>query len=279
MATASSALDRFHFQFYDRPGTHWSAERITTLVTELRQCASLCLDPIPDYQCLSYSPSSLDDKMIAIARLGSSTGPIVAFYSSVILDVPSLETPGTTIQVLHTGLSCIVPDARSFGLTIVLCAHTYLHMIETYHPSGFWYTGLSELPSALVTLAKYGHDPFPSPTNSSTPSPMHLHIARSIANTSQLRDKLLISPDSVFDETSFVFKGSNPPDSCFRKDSDEEKWHHRDKASSIFYRKLLGVNEGNEVLVVGYILPSTILEPLKKESRLRGVSERLKNKL
>ncbi|KAH8102167.1 hypothetical protein BXZ70DRAFT_57706 [Cristinia sonorae] len=275
---STSPLSQFSFQFYNRPGISWSTRQKTEFIDELRACASRCLDPIPDYQCLSYSPSSLDDKLIAVARLGSSTGPIAAFFSSVILTVPSLETPTTTIPVLHTGLTIAVPEVRSLGLSVILGAHVLLHMLEM-QPLGYWFTGLAEVSSNLVNLARYGHNVFPSPNISPSPSDMHLHIARAIASSTQTRAKFSISPEAVFDEASFVFRGANPPGSCFRKNSDDEQWHHRDKRFTSFYRKPLGVNEGNAVLVVGYILPSSILDPIRKESRLHGVTTGTKAKL
>ncbi|TCD60165.1 hypothetical protein EIP91_010624 [Steccherinum ochraceum] len=252
-----------------RPGLRWSPERKTQLVRELRSCAALCLSPLPDYQCLSFEPTSLDNKIIAVARRGSSAGPIVAFFSTVVLSVPSLEDPSKLLPILHTGLTCIAPDVRRTSLTVVIGAYTFQRMLEL-HPSGFWFTSLAEVPSSLVSVARYGAHVYPSPS-AHQPSAVHLHIARTIDE--RYRDVLLISPDAVFDERRFVFMGSNPPGSCFRKDSTDERYHHRDKALNDFYRGLLGCNEGNEVLQIGFMSPKSLLAPLHHEPRLQRIGQ------
>ncbi|THH32231.1 hypothetical protein EUX98_g1960 [Antrodiella citrinella] len=134
-------------------------------------------------------------------------------------------------------------------------------MIER-HPSEFWVTSLTEVPSGLVSLARYAADVFPSPQAPQPPSRTHVHIARNVSE--RFREALFISADAVFDEE--------------RKDADDEKWHHRDKELNEFYRQLLGSGEGNEVLQVGYMTREKVLGPLQQEERLQQV-RRHKTKL
>lgn len=106
---------------------------------------------------------------------------------------------------------------------------------------------------------------------------MHLHIAESISKYH--RDALLISPDAVFDPDRFIFVGSNPPGSCFRKSRDDNQFHHRKTALNRFYRGLLGA-EGNEVLQVAYVLRERIAEANDEEERLhRSLSPLKVNKV
>lgn len=261
--------DQYFFQLYNCPGLRWQDKRKATLIGELRECASRCLTPLPDYQCLSYAPSSLNDKLIAVARLGSATGRIVAFSSAILLPIPSPDDPTNVTTVVHTGLTCIAPEARRSGLTIVLAAHIFRRVVEE-HPEGCWATTLAEVPSSLVSMARYASQVFPSPA-APAPSELHLHIARTISE--RYRDKLCISADAVLDEGSFVFRGSNPLGSCFRKDTDDVKLHHRDKKLNDFYRNLLGNNEGNEVLQVGFVGCETVVESIGREERLRLVGK------
>lgn len=92
----------------------------------------------------------------------------------------------------------------------------------------------------------------------------------------RFRYKLLISADAVFDEANFVFRGSNPSGSRFRKNADGKEWHHRDTQANDFYRRLLGMGEGNEVLQVGYMTMKRVLGPLRHEDRLQRVRRRNK---
>ncbi|KAH8100977.1 hypothetical protein BXZ70DRAFT_142295 [Cristinia sonorae] len=268
---------RFTFQLHG--DLHlWSPQRKANLIDELRACAALCLDPLPEYQCLSRSPTSLDDKIITIARYDAPTGPIAAFTSAVRFSIPSPVTSEPPLEILHTGLTCIAPEARSSGLSVVLHAHTFRYMVDQ-HPSGFWFTSIAEVPSSLVNLARYGIQVYPAPFEPSPPSNLHLHIARFLSNSRELRDAMMISPEAVFDEDHFVFKGSNAPGSCFRKDSDDARWHHRDRAYTDFYRRLLGHNEGNEVLQVGRMTAERVAVTIGQENRLRSVKAPTKTRL
>ena len=64
---------------------------------------------------------------------------------------------------------------------------------------------------------------------------------------------MLISPDAAFDRDAFVFRGSNPLGSCFRKSPGDVRCRHRDGGVNTFYRQLLGDNGGNAVLQVAYV--------------------------
>lgn len=236
----------YTFELLDRPGKHWSPERRRFLVQELRDCAARCLNPVPEYQCLSFAPDALDDKLLVIAR-ANSPSRIVAFVSCIFLSMPPLQG-SENITVFHTGLTCIAPEAQKTGLTARLFARVFVHMNDLY-PDGFWMTTRSAIPSSLVYISSYSIQIIPYP-HTPAPSPIHLHIAHMIQD---LREYLYISPDAVFDPETFVIKGCNAPGSCFRKDSSNEKYQYDgQKEVSAFYQKLLGNDEGNEVLQVGY---------------------------
>lgn len=262
-------ISQFEFELYLCPGMHWSPSRRKAFISELRPLASKCLHPLPDYQCLSYDVSALDDKLFIIARR-SADSDIVAFTSAVFLPMKTPQqhrdasSHSQSFNVFHTGLTCISPDIRRQGMTIELFARIFIFMTDR-HPEGFWLTNLAEVPSSLVSISHYATQVFPSPTLK-TPSTMHLHIAKSISK--YYRDALHISPDAVFDENRFVFTGSNPPGSCFRKSRDNRQFHHRNEAVNEFYRNLLGEKEGSEVLQVAYVSRSRIAEANEEEERL-----------
>ncbi|PSR79481.1 hypothetical protein PHLCEN_2v7006 [Hermanssonia centrifuga] len=116
--------------------------------------------------------------------------------------------------------------------------------------SGFWLTSLAEVTSSLGNIFQYASQVYPAP-EVPKPSRIHLQIAETVS--SRYRDVMLISPEATFDRDVFVFQGADPPGSCFRKDSQDPQFHHRDENINDFYKALLGRNEGNEVLQVGYL--------------------------
>lgn len=132
----------YDYELLDRPGLTWSSEDKSQFITELRALAGLCLSPVPDYQCLSFSsPTALDDKLIVLARR-RETGDLIAFSSAIYLEIQSIGT------VLDTGLTCVHPNMRRSGLTIFLFANMFFHIASNF-PKGIWMSTLAEVPSSL----------------------------------------------------------------------------------------------------------------------------------
>lgn len=261
-------MPTYSFQVLDRPALVLSTAARSGLVHELRALAATCLQPLPDYQCLSTAPDALDDKLIVIMR-DKPTKRIIAFVSAVYLKVRLLSTSTEESTVLHTGLTCVAPALRRQGLVMPLFLHlfAYLRARPTF-AKGLWLTSLAEVPSTLGNIGEYITDVFPSPGRTA-PSDVHLRIARVV--DTRYRATMLVAPTARFDEETFVFRGSNPPGSCFRKDTDDPRYHHRDASINEFYRKLLGRNEGNEVLQVGFL----DWEVFERLGKIRQVKQQL----
>ncbi|KIP05232.1 hypothetical protein PHLGIDRAFT_163270 [Phlebiopsis gigantea 11061_1 CR5-6] len=246
----SSSKASYSFQVYDRPGLTLPPSNHTQLIHDLRALASTCLDPIPDYQCLSYSPYALDDKLIVVMHPSGAPHHVVAFVSAVYLSI-ALAPGSAPTTVLHTGLTCVAPGSRRQGLLAPLFLRLFGHLrAQPAFARGLWLTSLAEVASSLGNIAQYAADVFPAP-GSGRPSATHLRIADAVAE--RYRDAMLIEPGARFDRDSFVFRGSNPLGSCFRKDTEDVRYHHRDRKVNEYYRGLLGRNEGNEVLQVGFL--------------------------
>lgn len=265
--STSQILDELDFELHDRKGSDWTDEHKYQLLQQLRTFASKCLSPLPHYNCLAddYS-TAFDDKLIVIAR-SASTREIVGFTSAVYL--VGFEDEKVPF-VLHTGLTCVAETLRQKNLTIFLFYHVFLHLISEY-PEGFWLSNLAGVISSLGSITRYGTNVYPSPSLSA-PSQIH----RLIANAIDLhhRDKMLISPDAVFESKKFVFRGSNAPDSCFRKKRDDVRYADRQIVINDFYRTLLREGEGDEVLQVAFIDPKRILSSSVKETRFDKLHER-----
>ncbi|KAF8855801.1 hypothetical protein BDZ45DRAFT_675971 [Acephala macrosclerotiorum] len=245
------------FTIHDRPGLTYPATKTAELVNELRQFASLSLNPLPNYQIFSNA----DDKVVVTAHLKTTTGngPLLAFTSAVLIPIPSL--PPDEREVLHTGLTVIAPELRRKGMLVQLFTRLILPVYASLPPnSKLWITSLAEVPNSLVHIANFFSDVFPSPSKTS-PEETDLTIAREIDR--EHRSKMLISPTAVFDEEKFVFRGSNSGEGkVFRKDVDDEQYWHRDRVMNDFYRGLLR-GEGDEVLQVAYIDAKKIAASLK----------------
>lgn len=232
---SSKALSRaftYKFQVYDRPGLTLSPSERTQLTQDLRTLAASCLDPIPDYQCLSTAPTALNDKLIVAMREMQEPWRVIAFVSAIYLQIPLAED-GEFATVLHTGLACVAPGSRRQGMMGPLFYHLFNHLrTQSMFVHGLWVTSLAEVSSSLGNIAQYAVDVYPSPGHDA-PSPVHVRIAEAVSE--KHRDAMLIAGDAMFDRERFVFRGSNPPGSCFRKDTEDPRYHHRDARVNEYY--------------------------------------------
>ncbi|KZL64520.1 membrane protein [Colletotrichum tofieldiae] len=252
----------YNIEVLDRPGHIMSQDEKTALQDSLCRLGALCLSPLPKYQVFDRtSPSALDDKLIVIAR---HNGELVAFISTIWLPIMALDKP-----LLHSGLTVIHPTYQKSGINLDMFANLFLHLVND-HPEGFWMSTLAAVISSLVNISKYTTRVFPSPEwsrchPSNLPSEHHLAIAREI--NANHRDKMLISPNAVFDEDVFVFKGSNDSDQgeAFQRDMDDERYWHRDQEASVFFRKLLRRNKGDEVLQISFLEPAHLASHMRSQ--------------
>lgn len=114
--------------------------------------------------------------------------------------------------------------------------------------SKLWITSSTSIPNSLVHIAKYFKGVYPSPFLSS-PTSTHLKIFRGIEK--EHREKLSISEKAEFDEKTFVMRGCCDFEGgeVWVKDVGDERFWHRDRELTDFYRALLGT-KGDEVLQV-----------------------------
>ncbi|WDK15188.1 hypothetical protein CGRA01v4_06469 [Colletotrichum graminicola] len=261
----------YSIEVLDHPGLTLNRDEATKLQNSLCRLGRLCLSRLPKYQVFDKaSPTALDDKVIVVARYEDE---VIAFLSAIWLPIIALDRP-----LLHSGLTVIHPAHRGSGISLDLYAHLCLHLI-TKHPEGFWTSTLAAVISSLVNVSIYTTQVFPSPGWSSRhptghPSAHHLAMAREIS--ANHRDKMLISPSAVFDEDSFVFRGSNDSEQgeAFRKDVDDQLYWHRDREASAFFRKLLRPDTGDEVLQISFLDPKYLAKHMKSQRFAEKYSDR-----
>ena len=277
MSTQSSSNHHYIIECYARPGLSWSVEKQRAFVTELREVAMQSFgftheSQLPAYQCLLWpdeapTGAGLDDKVIAVARervppSSKRPGKMLAFNSAVLLPIPGLSVP-----VLHHGLTCILPSARSYGLTKIFTGHICMQtFLRCAAPRGekLWITSVACVVSSLGSIAQGFKNVWPSPTHPHTPpTVMHAHIANSIAASPSLRAAMYISPECVYDIEKSVFQGS-VQGTVFAKERDDVQYHHRQKEIHRFFESRIDFKRGDEVLQVWSISHvSELLDPLR----------------
>lgn len=267
----------YTIECYICPGLSWSLDKQREFVTELREVVIESFgftDPsqLPAYQCLVWPDgtpegASLDNKVIAVARERThfpSKGPgkMLGFNSAVLLPILGLPSP-----VLHLGLTCIIPSARSYGLTKSFTTRiitlTFLRL-TTAHSQKLWITSLACVVSSLGNVAREFDNVWPSPAHpNGPPSEMHAHIAAYIAQSPNLRKELYIPSGCIYDADKSVFQGS-VKGTVFSKERNDERYHHRSGEMNKFYDSRIDWERGDEVLEIWNIsLTNVVLMPLR----------------
>lgn len=232
---------RFHVRVLREPRRRLSDAQSLELIEELRLVAATCFDPVPDYQALVPRPDALDGKLIALAR--DRRGRLVGFMSAVLIRVEGLG------EVLHTGLTCVRPEARSAGLTHRLSRALLLsHLAHRGVFSTVWVSNVACVLSSLGNIALHFDDVYPSPFGGDRPAPAHLAVARAI--DVRHRQDIAINSAARFDPDAFVFRGS-VEGTGFIKCEDDARFHHRDPTLNRFYTDRMDFGRGDEVLQVG----------------------------
>jgi len=227
---------------------------------------------LPAYQCLVWPDgtpqgASLDNKVIAVAREriqfpSKGPGKMLGFNSAVLLPIPGLPSP-----VLHLGLTCIIPSARSYGLTKSFTTRiitlTFLRLTAA-HSQKLWITSLACVVSSLGNVAREFDNVWPSPAHpNGPPSEMHAHIAAYIAQSPKLREEMYIPAGCIYDADKSVFQGS-VKGTVFRKERNDERYPHRRRAMHPFSALRIDWARGAEVLEIWNLsLTNVLLMPLR----------------
>ncbi len=225
-----------------RPGLNYSDLELNELHEEILDVAKVCLDEIPDYQCLSGKREEYSRLIISVAR--DPQGKMLGFCSSYILD------GGKIGNILHLGLTCVTPAARRMGLTHKLTTKVVVNYLVNYSffkPT--WITNVACVLSSLGNVALHFDDVYPSPFMEE-PTEEHREIAKLIDQ--KYRKELYINKEATFDEEHFVFERS-VSGTMFEKSETDSKFYHRDQDLTHFYMDLIDFQNGDEVLQIGKI--------------------------
>lgn len=250
--TADIKVEEYTYKTYDRPGLYLTPDQKAALTESLRALGRESLSPLPDYQVFSSAPSNLDDKIIITAHTSipsSSAKRLVAFTSAHTLEIPGFDNP-----VVNAGLTVVSADVRAQGFLVQLFINLFAVLRRRFSGQKIWLISVAEVPKSLVLFSQFVADVYPSPHYPhAAPTAEHLFIARAVSEAH--RDKMLISPQAVWDEENFVMRGSNLSEEgkCFMKDVDDRRYWHRDMKANDFYRKRFRKMMGDEVLQVGWI--------------------------
>jgi hypothetical protein len=231
--------------------------QLKQLYREIREVATICLDEIPNYQCLREDLRDMNRLIICVAK--NSSGKMMGFCSSYLLDIQDEK-------ILHMGLTCVSPEARGQKLTHKLSSKVITCFLFNYSlTKASWVSNVACVLSSLGNLANYFDDIHPSPFMTQI-TPKHIEIAQFIDKN--FRDELFIRKEARFNLDTFIFEES-VLGNMFQKELNDKRYHHRNPILNQFYKSIINFERGDEVLQIGKIswmtFPKYVLKKMTRK--------------
>lgn len=222
------------------------------LLADLKKTAYLCLEEIPDYQI--FNPSKLKDSDKIVLVVAYEKDRVIGFSSSV-------EVQTKYAKVLHLGLTCVHPRFRGNGLTHVM----FQKLIKNYLLRRFlrprlWLSNCACVFSSLGNVGEYFEEVYPSPKYPRCPSLLHYYLGQAMSDR---RSLMFVGDEIKFDQHRHVYEKS-VAGSIFAKDSADRQFYHRDQKKNEFYQSWMDIDQGDELLQIGWFnLKSVLIQMLK----------------
>jgi len=212
---------------------------------EMRTLASLSLGSIPEYQCFEKKDTSFKDKLIVLHR--NKEGRLDGMSSAVILCHDDHQVG----NVMHLGVYVVRPDARHRNIQFKLGLASLAAFMACVPPEKrrCWITNLSSVLGTLAVVDKMFIDVFPG-MKQKQPGEIHKLIADRFCQ--HLAETCSISERCVFNGNKFVYEGANK-ENCFMKASIDKRFHSLSHKHNAFYQEIADLNNGDEVLQIGWI--------------------------
>ncbi len=245
----------------ERPGAWMTAAELDTLVGELREIAAAAVPAGPlDYGVFTGDREQLARAIVTVVYGRPGRRPL-AFSAMMLLPV---MLDGRERDVLHLGLALVRPDARGRRLSRSVYA---LSAILAYLRNGLrpvWVTNVSQVPSAIGSVATYFDDVHPR-LGPSHPSPAHHAIAAQLM--AHHRGAFGVGADAEFDPDQFVIRNAYTGGSDSLKKSHDAATRHRRTSYSALCLARLDYDRGDDLLQVGRYSARVLLRCLARRIR------------
>lgn len=266
-------FSRLHRSFsaktFDQPGRWMSDEELKQLIADMRNVSEGSLDESPTYGvfCENFEDAreALSNRLCTIVY---DRQVPVAFTAIVFL--PSLD--GKDV-VVHLGLTMIKQDYRGKRIQTPMMTQCMTLPLVNLGVLGYTLTSIAASPAGVGSVADQMDNVHPHYDGSSTADPsFHLPIARFIL--ANFRHEFGTAASAVFDEETFVVRGSNDPKGGgafqFIKQDGEPVSKYKVEMCNEFCRKMIDLKRGDEVFQVARVhLIQRMLTAGKRKEKIR----------
>ena len=264
------AVDGNRARIVERPGLWMSRADLAGLLRDLWTVADACVSHPPiRYGVLSGIKERLDSALVTILNDGVSGRP-VAFSAATLVE---MDVHGRRQDILHLGLTMVVPGSRKRGLCRALSAPASLLLLLRNWLRPIWITNVTQVPAAFGTVAELFDDVFPTADPGCRPTESHLAIARQLMR--HHRTMFGVAAEAGFDDERFVITNAYTGGSAPLKKTIAEASPHRSRAVNELCGTSLDYDRGDDFLQVGQLTVRAVIRQLLSDPRAYRVSRPL----
>ena len=249
----------------ERPGLWMDAEALEGWAEPCRQIARESLGGAEmDYGVFRSSGSFWSEAIITLIE-DRTTGQALAFNVMRLLPV---QLGGREDEVLHLGLTMVVPEARGRSLSSSLYILTCVLYFFRRQCRPFWISNVSQVPAVIGMVNQTFVDVFPTLDTEAFPPPRHLGLATQIMASH--RSAFGVSEDAPFRAERFVIEDAYRGGSDNLKKTFEQATAHRLDAYNRLCEQELDYERGDDFLQIGRANAEAARRILRK--RLPGLN-------
>lgn len=239
---------KYDFIIWDRPGKWCETNELEKIRADLISVGQRSQEgkELPQYGIFSKDQSDIDHRNITIIYDKNSKEP-VAFSAQLYLQCNIDENQ---LEVMHTGLTYIVPSHRGKGLMRFLFIYPMVILLFKSGLRPIWVSSLSQVPSVIGVVAESFDDVFPDPWMKNKQTPIHREMAYQVINCN--RENFAIEEASIYnDELQIIQNSYALPSIQDLKKTYKEVKKHRDENVNNFCKERLDYNRGDDFLQIG----------------------------
>ncbi len=243
---ALSMGKHYAFKVWEKPGK-WCDDAMLQAIVEDITSIVACDDGLdmPDYGFLGGDVRDLENRIITIAYHKRTNKP-VGFTAQLMMP---LKLKGKEVDVLHLGLSWVVPEHRSLSLPGFLNIIPMLMVLTKYGFRPIWVSNVSQIPAVLGAVASGLSTTYPDTFGHQQQQPIHRVLATAIME--QQRHVFGVAKEAGFDLKKQLITEAYTGGSDNLKKSYAECPKHREDQVNAFCRKYLDYDRGDDFLQLG----------------------------
>lgn len=232
---------------FDQPGRWMDKDDLVRLQAWLRDVAKRAMDCVPSHALFAED---------SVQEVFSTRVITIAFDGEVPVGFTAMVyIPFEGSSLLHLGLTMIARSHRGMRLQSPIFTKCLVMPMLNMRRLSYYITNIAASPAGIGAVSDYFNETYPTYKNDNECTLKHLTIARYVLGN--YRSEFACSENAVFDENTFVVKGSNnsvgggAPE--FIKEDGKPISFYKNERCNEFCRKRINYAAGDELFQVAKV--------------------------